>query len=102
MHTLYNLKLKARLVGQLQIYLPNISSRLTKLVFIRGSKSDKIRLSLAAVCPSGPCKNCSLDIQTAGPNQLERPHKISFETSVLSHTLVIKRDNIGHDIEGSL
>ena len=50
----------------------------------------------------GPCKNCSLDIQTAGPNQLERPHKISFETSVLSHTLVIKRDNIGHDIEGSL
>ena len=51
--------------------------------------SDKIRLSLAAVCLIGPCKNRSLYIQT--DRILERPHKISFETSVLSHTLVIKR-----------
>ena len=61
--------------------------------------SDKIRLSLAAVCSIGPCKNRWLHIQT--DRILERPHNISFETSVLSHTLVIKRDNNGHDIGGS-
>ena len=61
--------------------------------------SDKIRLSLAAVCLIGPFKNRSLYIQT--DRILERLHKISFETSVLSHTLVIKRDNKGPDIGGS-
>ena len=72
--------------------------RLDKTSFHQGL-SDKIRLSLAAVCLIGPFKNRSLYIQT--DRILERPHKISFETSVLSHTLVIKRDNKGPDIGGS-
>ena len=65
----YYLKLKARLIGQLEVTnffaqrlavrsaLPSILRVIFTLLLIL-MIYKKIWLSLAAVCPSGPCKNC--------------------------------------------